>query len=90
MANVKSAEKRNRQRVKRRRRNLQHRTKMRTQEKSLRTLLQNKDGTKAKTALPEVISAIAKAAQRGAVNTKTASRHISRLSAAVHRLTAKA
>lgn len=67
-----------------------HRTKMRSQEKSLRALLQGKDGSKAKAALPEAISAIAKAAQRGSVKVKTASRHISRLSAAVHRLTAKA
>lgn len=90
MANVASAEKRNRQRLKRRQRNLAHKTRMRTYEKRLRTAVTAKDTKKAQEALGVAISAIAKAAQRGVVKSKTASRHISRLTLAVNRLSAPA
>ncbi|HJZ83696.1 MAG TPA: 30S ribosomal protein S20 [Polyangia bacterium] len=86
MANVPSAEKRNRQRQRRRQRNLAHKTKMRTHEKRVRTALAAKDAGQAREALKTAISLIARAAQRGVIKPKTASRHISRLTAAVNRL----
>jgi small subunit ribosomal protein S20 len=88
VANVASAEKRNRQRLKRRQRNLAHKTKMRTHEKRVRALLASKDLAGAQGALKTAISLIDKAAQHGVIKAKTASRHVSRLTSAVNRLAA--
>jgi small subunit ribosomal protein S20 len=54
MANHKQAAKRNRQRIKRRRRNLGHLSKMRTLVKRVRYALAAKDGAAAKAALPDL------------------------------------
>ena len=89
MANVASAEKKNRQRLKRRRRNLAHKTNMRSCEKDVRAALTTKDRGKAKEALAKAVSALGRAAQRGVIKAKTASRHISRLTTAVNQLAAK-
>jgi small subunit ribosomal protein S20 len=86
VANVASAEKRNRQRIKRRARNLFHLTTMRTYVKRVRTALDAKDGGKAKEALAAAARIIDKAAQKGVIDRKTASRKISRLTLAVRRL----
>ena len=86
MANVPSAEKRNRQRLKRRQRNLMHKTRMRTWEKRVQAALAAKDGGKAKEALVTAVSELSRAAQRGVIKARTASRHISRLTHAVNRL----
>ena len=86
MANVPSAEKRNRQRMRRRLRNLGHKTTMRSAEKKVRSALADKNAAAARAALKDAISLIAKAAQRGVIKAETASRHISRLSSAVNRL----
>ncbi len=83
MANVPSAEKRNRQRLKRRARNLMHLTTMRTYVKRVRAALDAKDAKRAGEALAEAICRIDKAAQRGVIDQKTASRKISRLTKAV-------
>jgi small subunit ribosomal protein S20 len=88
VANVPSAEKRNRQRLKRRQRNLAHKTRMRTLEKRVRAALDGKDVAVARTALKDAVAQIAKAAQRGVIKATTASRHISRLTLAVNRLAA--
>jgi small subunit ribosomal protein S20 len=88
VANVASAEKRNRQRIKRRQRNLAHKTKMRTAEKQVRAALAAKNAKQAKESLDSAVSLIAKAAQRGVIKSTTASRHISRLTVAVGRLAA--
>lgn len=88
VANVASAEKRNRQRLKRRDRNLYHLTTMRTYVKRVRAALEAKDGAKAAQALAEAVSIIDKAAQKGVIARKSASRKVSRLTLAVKRLSA--
>ena len=86
MANIKSAEKRNRQRLQRRERNQFHLSTMRTYVKRVRTALEQK-GTK--TSLDSVLHAairqIDKAAQKGVIDRKAAARKISRLTLAVRR-----
>lgn len=87
MANVPSAEKRNRQRIKRRARNLKHLVPMRTRVKRARTAL---DGVKeAPEAIEPAITAalreLARAAQKGVIHKKTAARKISRLTKAANK-----
>ena len=87
MANVASAEKRNRQRIKRRERNLQHLVPMRTRVKRARAVL-DKAQESPETVEPTVAAAIqqlAKAAQKGVIHKKTASRKISRLTKALNK-----
>jgi small subunit ribosomal protein S20 len=88
VANVPSAEKRNRQRLRRRARNLFHLTTMRTYVKRVRTALDAKDAPKAAEALKEAARVIDKAAQKGVIARETAARKISRLTLAVRRLAA--
>ncbi|MBL4688508.1 MAG: 30S ribosomal protein S20 [Nannocystaceae bacterium] len=83
MANHKQAEKRNRQRIKRRSRNLMHLSTMRTYIKRLRRALDGKETDVVKTTFPMVLTAIAKAASKGVIHRKTASRYVSRLTKAV-------
>lgn len=83
MANHKSAEKRNRQRPKRRARNLIHLSTMRTFMKRLRTALGKGDVDTAKETLPKAIHAVAKAASKGVIHRNTAARYFSRLTVAV-------
>jgi small subunit ribosomal protein S20 len=86
VANVPSAEKRNRQRIKRRARNQFQLTTMRTHVKRVRKALDAKDGGQAAQALKTAISVIDKAAQKGVIDRKTASRKISRLTKSVTQL----
>lgn len=85
MANHKQAEKRNRQRIKRRARNLMHLSTMRTYMKRVRKALDGKDGEATKTSLPDAIQAISKAASKGVIHRNTASRYISRLTLAANK-----
>lgn len=87
MANHKQAEKRNRQRLKRRTRNLLHLSKMRTFMKRVRKALATGDLETAKSTLPTALEAIGKASSKGVIHSKTASRYASRLSLAVNKLT---
>jgi small subunit ribosomal protein S20 len=80
VANVPSAEKRNRQRLRRRQRNLLHLTKVRTYVKKVRAALAT--GAKAEDLLKEAAQVIDKAAQKGVLKRKTAARKISRLTKA--------
>ena len=86
MANHPSAEKRNRQRIKRTLRNRAVESTVRTLVKRVRTALHAKDKAAASTALKAATVALDKAATKGVVHPKAASRTISRLSAQVHRL----
>ena len=86
MANIASAEKKNRQRLRRRARNLHHLTTMRTLVKRVRAAVESKDGKTAQTALFEAVRIIDRAAQRGAIDKKAASRKKSRLTLAVNGL----
>lgn len=87
MANTLSAEKRNRQRIKRRARNLSHLTPMRTKVKRARTALA--DSKVEQQELTETITAaikqLARAAAKGVVHKRTASRKISRLTQALNK-----
>ncbi len=84
MANHKQAEKRNRQRVKRRVRNLRHLSTMRTYMKRVRRALAENKLDEAKEALPTAITAIGRAATKGVVHRNTAARYISRLNRAIN------
>lgn len=86
MANHPSAEKRNRQRIKRTDRNRNAKSAVRTIVKKVRVALQAKDKTQAAASLPDAIVALAKAGTKGVLHKKTASRRISRLAKAVHKL----
>jgi small subunit ribosomal protein S20 len=90
VANHKSAEKRNRQRIKRRARNLLHLSSMRTYMKRVRKALAGKDVKGAVEALPAAISAIDRAQSKGVIHGNTASRYVSRLNLAVNKATASA
>ncbi|MEZ4381469.1 MAG: 30S ribosomal protein S20 [Nannocystaceae bacterium] len=84
MANHKQAEKRNRQRIKRRQRNLLHLSTMRTFMKRVRKAIAEEDLALAKETLPLAISAIDSARSKGVIHRNTASRYVSRLSTAVN------
>ncbi len=86
MANHPSAEKRNRQRIVRTARNRAVSSAVRTLVKRVRTALHAKDKAAASTALKAATVALDKAATKGAVHVKAASRTIARLSKAVHHL----
>lgn len=89
MANHKQAEKRNRQRIKRRARNLDRLSTVRTQMKRVRKALASSDLEAAQQALPAAIEAIGKAASKGVLHRNTASRYVSRLTLAVNAAAAK-
>jgi small subunit ribosomal protein S20 len=78
MPNHKSAEKRMRQNEKRRNINRGHRSKLRTGIKKLRSALEG-DGANAQALLPETVSLIDKAVQKGALHRNAAARYKSRL-----------
>jgi small subunit ribosomal protein S20 len=77
MPNHKSAEKRVRQSEKRRAINRSNRTKVRTYIKKLRTALSSKQDVQQ--VLPETISVIDKAVQKGVLHANAAARYKSRL-----------
>ena len=87
MANVQSAEKRNRQRIKRRARNLGHLTPMRSRVKKARVALENaKDSPEGvESAVSAAVSQVARAAQKGVIHKKTAARKIARLAKAANK-----
>ena len=86
MANHKSAEKRARQSVRKNEVNTKTLGKVRTLEKKLRKALTAKNKDESNQVLVQFSSAIGKAAQKGRVHERTASRKISRLSKAVSTL----
>ena len=88
MANHKQAEKRNRQRIKRRARNLMHLSSMRTYMKRVRRALADGDVETAKKALPIALESIGKANSKGVIHRHTASRYTSRLTIAVNKAVA--
>jgi small subunit ribosomal protein S20 len=86
VANHPSAEKRNRQRMKRTARNRAVKSAVRTFVKSVRAAVAAKDPKAAKEALHAATVALDKAATKGVLAKKAASRHVSRLSSQVHKL----
>jgi small subunit ribosomal protein S20 len=79
LANTKSAEKRNRQALKRRARNQSVRTAVRTAIKKAREALASKDTSKIEDALRSASATLDKAASKGVLHKRNASRRIARL-----------
>jgi len=86
MANHPSAEKRNRQRVVRTERNKAAKSTVRTAVKKARATLATGDKAAAKTDVAVASQALAKAAKKGAVHPKAASRTTSRIQTALSKL----
>lgn len=86
MANKKSAEKRNRQDVKRRARNRTHRTRLRSAVKDLRQAVANGEAAEAKKLLVGTLSLVDTTAQKGIIHCNAAARTKSRLTRAVNAL----
>jgi small subunit ribosomal protein S20 len=86
VANIKSSQKANRQRITRTARNVARKTAMRSAIKKVRTAIGEKNAKGAQTALKAAIRAIDLAASKGIVKRGTASRSVSRLTVAVNHL----
>ena len=80
MATHKSAAKRARQALRQNAVNRKTRSKVRTIEQQIRTLIAKKDKKAAEALLTTFMSTVGKAAQKGVVHARNASRHISRIS----------
>ena len=89
MANIKSAEKKNRQRIKREARNRAKRSELRTALKKLRAAIAAKNPTEAKAALEPAKRLLDRAGRRGLVKKNSTSRSVSRLTRAVSGIAAK-
>jgi small subunit ribosomal protein S20 len=86
MPNHKSAEKRDRQNIKRRAINRNNRSKLRTQIKKLRTALAGADQQQSQELLNPTVSIIDKAVNKGIIHKNTAARYKSRLTGHVSEL----
>ena len=86
MANIKSSQKKNRQRIKHEARNQARKSAMRTALKKVRNAIGVKDGKTAAAALGEAVRLVDRAASRGTIKRGTASRAVSRLTIAVNKL----
>ena len=86
MANIKSSQKKNRQRITHEARNQARKSEMRTAVKKVRSAIGSKDAAAAKAALGTAIKLMDRAASRGTVKKRTASRSVSRLVLAINRL----
>lgn len=89
MANIKSSEKKNRQRITHEARNRARKSEMRTAVKKVREALGSKDAKAAQAALAGAVKLIDRAASRGVIKSRTASRSVSRLTVAVQSATSK-
>lgn len=89
MPNHKSAEKRVRQSEKRRVINRGNRSKVRTYIKKLRTALDSGKNEDVQNALPEVMSVIDKAVQKGVMHRNAAARYKSRLTVRANQVASK-
>lgn len=86
MANHVSAEKRNRQRIKRTARNRPIRTAVRNAVKRARAAIASGDAQAAVEPVRQAASALARAASKGILPRKAASRTTSRIEAALHKI----
>jgi small subunit ribosomal protein S20 len=89
MPNHKTAEKRMRQSEARRVINRGHRTRVRGQIRKLRAALTSSDSNELKALLPETVSIIDKAVQKGVLHRNAAARHKARLTNAVSQAQSK-
>jgi small subunit ribosomal protein S20 len=88
LANIKSAEKKNRQRIKHEARNRSQRSELRTAVRKLRTAIASKDASKAKEALTPAVRLLDRAG-RGLLKQNTTARSIARLTRAVNALSSQ-
>jgi small subunit ribosomal protein S20 len=86
LANIKSAEKRARQAVKRRAHNMTLRSKMRTAVKKVRAAVATGEKATAQAAFKTAVPVIDSMVNKGIIHRNTASRHKSRLSALIKAL----
>ena len=86
MANIKSSEKKNRQRIKREARNRAGKSAMRSAVKKLRAAITAKDPNQAKEALVPAVRMLNRAGRSGLVERNATDRSISRLTRAVNAL----
>jgi len=84
-----SAQKQMRQSQKRRARNRQNISQLKTQVKKLRSAIAKGDAAAAKTLLPETIGQIDKAAKKGVVHDNAAARYKGRITKKVNALSSK-
>jgi small subunit ribosomal protein S20 len=89
MANHPSAEKRNRQRIKRSERNSSMTSTVRTAVKKARVALSAGDGAAAKDAVSKASQLLARAASKGILHDRTASRTTSRIQTQLGKLSAR-
>ncbi|HLA12899.1 MAG TPA: 30S ribosomal protein S20 [Pyrinomonadaceae bacterium] len=89
MPNHKSAEKRMRQNEKRRKINRGNRSKLRTSIRNLRSVLSSGDKAQINELLPETVSTIDKAVQKGVLHKNAAARFKSRLTVGASQATEK-
>ncbi len=87
---IKSAQKKHRQSLKKRARNNYVRTTIKSKTKLFNAAVEEKDVEKANERLKEIISAYDKAATKGVIHARNASRHISRFSKKVHNISSNA
>ncbi len=90
MANTRSAEKRNRQALKRRARNLHTRTEVKSAVKRVREAVAHGGGAHTQKALLQASRVLDKAASKGVIHRNAAARKISRLAKAVAKAAATA
>ena len=86
MANIKSAEKKNRQRIRRQARNSAQKAAMRTAVKNVRAAVAAKDQPRAAALLKSATTLISRLGRRGVIKKRTSSRSVSRLTVAVNAL----
>jgi small subunit ribosomal protein S20 len=89
MANIQSAEKKNRQRAKRQARNNGQKSAMRTAVKKLRAAITAKKTKEARALLHPALRLIDRLGRRGVIKPRAASRAVSRLTVAVNHLGGK-
>ncbi|MBK6799385.1 MAG: 30S ribosomal protein S20 [Acidobacteria bacterium] len=89
MPNHKSAEKRERQNKLRNAVNTSNRTRLRSQIRSLRSVIAAGNAQEAQTVLSQTVSIIDKAVQKGVLHRNTAARHKARLTVRVNAIAAK-
>jgi small subunit ribosomal protein S20 len=89
VANIKSSQKKDRQRITHEARNQARKSEMRTAVKKVRAALSHKDGAGARAALGDAVKLLDRAASRGTIKSRTASRSVSRLTVAVNGAAAK-
>jgi small subunit ribosomal protein S20 len=86
LANIKSSQKKNRQRITHEARNRAQKSAMRTAIKNLRAAISAKNPDQAKALLHPAVRLVDRAGRRGVIKSRTASRAVSRLTTAVNRI----